>query len=85
MARQGRRREFFEALVRIGLGDRRAALSLLEQAWERRDPNLLSLPLEVRFAPLKGDPRFEAIEEKIEAPRWRMYVGFPMLALPSIP
>ena len=69
MVAQGRRREVFEAMVRTALGDRRTALTLLEQAWERRDPNLLNLELEFQLAPLNGEPRFEAIKAKLRALR----------------
>lgn len=65
MIRRDRRREVFEALVRTGLGDRRTALTLLEQAWEHKDPNLLFLHLESRFAPLAGEPRFQRIQEQL--------------------
>ena len=69
MVTRGRRREVFEAIVRTALGDRRTALTRLEQAWERHDPNLLNLELELHLAPLAGEPRFEAIKAKLRALR----------------
>jgi len=64
---QGRRREVWEALVRLGLGERDAALSLLEQAWTRRDVVLLTLPLDVRFQPLANDARFQNLMARLAA------------------
>ncbi|MCW5965087.1 MAG: protein kinase [Bryobacterales bacterium] len=69
MSSQGRRREVFEALVRCSLGDRRTALSLLEQAWQLKDANLLNLELDPRFASLAGEPRFEAILAQLRTRR----------------
>lgn len=69
MSDQGRRREFFEALIRCSLGDRRTALSLLEQAWQRKDANLLNLELDPRFATLAGEPRFESILARLRSRR----------------
>ena len=66
---RGRRREVWEAQVRLALGDREAALSLLEQAWTRRDAVLLMLPLETRFQPLANEPRFQALLTRLAALR----------------
>jgi tetratricopeptide (TPR) repeat protein len=67
MRERDRRREVFEALVRTGLGDQRNALTLLELAWENKDPNLLFLHQESRFAPLAHEARFQAIEEQLRS------------------
>jgi tetratricopeptide (TPR) repeat protein len=67
--RRGRRREVFAALVHTGLGANDAALTLLEQAWTMRDPNLLHLHLEPRFRVLGKEPRFQALLAKLVALR----------------
>jgi len=69
MTARNRRREVFEALVRMGLGDRRTTLTLLEQAWERKDPNLLFLHQEARFRPLQNEARFQAVLQNLFALR----------------
>ena len=66
---QGRRREVWEAQVRLALGDRQAALTLLEQAWTRRDGVLLLLPLDARFQPLANEPRYQALMTRLAAIR----------------
>ncbi|MGE5209488.1 MAG: adenylate/guanylate cyclase domain-containing protein [Alphaproteobacteria bacterium] len=54
------------AIVYLGLGDREQALTALEQSYEERNGNWLSFIRGDRFLdPLRGDPRFEALAEKI--------------------
>jgi tetratricopeptide (TPR) repeat protein len=49
------------ALAHVGLGDADGAFSLLSEACDSRDPSLVHLALEPRFAPLRPDPRYHAI------------------------
>jgi len=53
------------ALAHVGLDDRDAAIALLDQACEERDPALINLGLDPRFDPLRRDERFAAILEKL--------------------
>jgi len=54
------------ALVHIGLGEKDAAIDLLEQAYEQRDGyNIGFIKVDPWLDSLKGDPRFEALVKKI--------------------
>lgn len=54
------------ALVSLGLGDRDQALSWLEEAFQERSSNRLEyIRVDPFLKPLHGDPRFEALAEKI--------------------
>jgi TolB-like protein/Tfp pilus assembly protein PilF len=54
------------ALVTLGLGDRSEALDWLEQSYRERDGNYIGyIRIDPLLAPLHGDPRFEALAEKI--------------------
>jgi TolB-like protein/Flp pilus assembly protein TadD len=54
------------ALVYLGLGDRNQALNWLEQGYRERDGfNIGPIRIDPLLAPLHGDPRFEALAEKI--------------------
>jgi tetratricopeptide (TPR) repeat protein len=57
---------YYLAIVHLGLGDREAALSALEKSFEELNGNTLEY---IRTDPfldlLRGDPRFEALAEKI--------------------
>lgn len=50
-----------EALVRLALGDRDAALDLLERARDDRSGWLAYLAVDPRLDPLRGEKRFEAL------------------------
>ena len=58
---------YLPALVHLGLGDHDAALDELERALEARSPTLLWLLHRPLFDPLRAEPRFEALLEKIAA------------------
>ena len=65
-----RKQRYFEAygltIVYLGLGDREEALKWLEQGYRDRDGfNLAPIRVDQFLAPLHGDPRFEALAEKI--------------------
>jgi TolB-like protein/Flp pilus assembly protein TadD len=54
------------ALVYLGLGDRNEAINWLEQGYQERDGfNIGPIRVDPLLAPLRGDPRFEALAEKI--------------------
>jgi tetratricopeptide (TPR) repeat protein len=54
------------ALVYLGLGDRNEALHWLEEGYRERDGfNIGPIRVDPLLTPLHGDPRFEALAEKI--------------------
>ena len=53
------------ALVHAQLGERDAALSLLEEAYDRRDSTIVSLKVDPRLDPVRGDPRFERLQARM--------------------
>jgi TolB-like protein/Flp pilus assembly protein TadD len=58
------------ALVDIGLGDKDEAIKLMEETYEERDGyNINSIKVEPMLDPLRGDPRFEALVQKVFAPK----------------
>jgi len=52
---------YYRAMLRTELGERDAALSLLEQAKRDGDWQLLWLPHDRAFDPLRAEPRFAAL------------------------
>ena len=58
------------ALIYVGLGDRNEALNWLEQGYREHDGfNIGPIRIDPLLAPLHGDPRFEALAEKIAPAR----------------
>ena len=54
------------ALVYLGMGDHNEALNWLEQGYQERDGfNIGPIRVDPLLTPLRGDPRFEALAEKI--------------------
>jgi hypothetical protein len=54
------------ALVYLGLGDRNEALHWLEESYRERDGfNIGPIRIDPLLTPLHGDPRFEALAERI--------------------
>jgi TolB-like protein/Tfp pilus assembly protein PilF len=54
------------ALIHIGLGHKNEAIQLLEETYEERDGyNIVFIKVEVLLDPLRGDPRFEALVQKV--------------------
>lgn len=54
------------AIVYLGLGDREQALAALEKSYDDRNGNSLEyIRTDPMLDPLRGDPRFEALAEKI--------------------
>ena len=69
LVEQGRRRETCEALVRTGLGEKDMALGLIEEAWQRRDANVLTLDQDWRFRLLVSEARFQELAKRLQAIR----------------
>jgi Tfp pilus assembly protein PilF len=57
------------ALVHVGLGETDAAFEALEQAFSDRDSQLLNLGLDPTWEPLRGDPRYADLIDRIGLPR----------------
>jgi TolB-like protein/Tfp pilus assembly protein PilF len=57
--------DYSVGLVYLGLGDKRQALDWLEKSFAKRQPDLNTLRFDPLLKPLHGDPRFEALAEKI--------------------
>jgi serine/threonine-protein kinase len=56
---------YWFALVYAGLGERDKALRYLERAYEERSTVLAYLLIDPRLAPLRGEPRFLALAERL--------------------
>ena len=55
----------YRALVHLGLGERESALALLEEAFRNRSPAMTFVGVEPLLDPLRGDPRFDALRERV--------------------
>jgi len=56
------------AQVTLGLGDQEQAISWLQKAAEERDTVLLYTTVWFAFDPLRADPRFQALLQKMNFP-----------------
>jgi len=56
------------ALVYLGLGDKEEALRWLEQSYQDRFPEITRIKVEPLLDPLRGDPRFQALADKVIPP-----------------
>jgi tetratricopeptide (TPR) repeat protein len=65
---QGRLVAFAASYLRLQLGEREQALDRLEQSVEQRVPALVFLAVDRSFKALHGDPRFEAVRERVGLP-----------------
>ncbi len=62
-------RPICEVLVHLGRGDTTMALDGLDRAWDERDPWLAFLKIDPAFDPLRAEPRFVDLADRIEARR----------------
>jgi tetratricopeptide (TPR) repeat protein len=53
------------ALVYLARDDRTRALDLIEQAFRRREPHFVLVPSDPRFAPLRAEPRYQALLKRV--------------------
>ena len=60
---------YYFALVYVGLGQREKAIDLLEKAYADRSNGLVFLKAEPALDDLRSDPRFVALEQKLNFPR----------------
>ncbi|MGH7726398.1 MAG: protein kinase domain-containing protein [Candidatus Eiseniibacteriota bacterium] len=56
------------AIVYLGLGDRDRAFDWLERSFRNRDEDLVALAQDPLLAPLRGDPRFRSLIQRIDLP-----------------
>lgn len=58
------------ALIHVALNNKEEAVRLLEQSYAEKDgPNIVFIKVEHLLDPLRGDPRFEALVQKVIAPK----------------
>ena len=61
---------YYRALLFISLGQKDAAISALEQGYAEADgDNIGTIKVDPLLDPLRGDPRFEALVEKVTRPK----------------
>ena len=56
------------ALIHVAADDHERALALLELSLTRRDMNLLYVPMDPRYDPIRSHPRFTATFGKVGIP-----------------
>jgi len=56
------------AIVHLGLGNFDKAIGWLERAYEARDSHVIYINREIKFDPLRGNPRFQALLEELDFP-----------------
>jgi TolB-like protein/DNA-binding winged helix-turn-helix (wHTH) protein/Tfp pilus assembly protein PilF len=59
---------FHIAIGYVGLDDHERAFEALDQAWLDRDPGLPTITVDPRFDPLRDDPRYLALLERMNIP-----------------
>jgi tetratricopeptide (TPR) repeat protein len=61
---------YYRALLYLSLGQKDAAVSALEQDYAERDgDDIGTIKVDPLLDPLRGDPRFEALVQKVVAPK----------------
>ncbi len=61
---------YFVALVYTGLNEHERALAALYQAYKDRQPGMIFMRIDPRFAPLRSDPRFADLLQHVEQASW---------------
>lgn len=56
------------AIICAALGETQTAVDLLEQAYEKRDVTMVWLKVRHHFDPLRGDPRFQQLLQRMNFP-----------------
>jgi hypothetical protein len=56
---------YFLATVYVGLGEKDQAFALLEKGYAERDPYLTYLKVEPALDPLRSDPRFQQLLQRV--------------------
>ena len=59
---------YYLALVYIALGDRETALTHLERSFSEQESTLVNVNVDPRFEPIRDDPRFVALVERLHFP-----------------
>jgi DNA-binding winged helix-turn-helix (wHTH) protein/TolB-like protein/Tfp pilus assembly protein PilF len=70
--RRGRHRyvsPYFRAAIYAGMGDQERAVTWLEKAYEERAYWLISIKVNPWFDPLRSDPRFQSVQQRIGFPQ----------------
>jgi TolB-like protein/Flp pilus assembly protein TadD len=66
LAQRGEVPAFFVAVIYVRLGDKNEAIAWLQRSYQNKDFNLLNtINVNPLLDPLRGDPRFEALAEKV--------------------
>ena len=66
LAQRGEVRAFFVAVIYVRLGDKNEAIAWLQRSYQNKEFNLLNtINVDPLLDPLRGDPRFEALAEKV--------------------
>lgn len=55
-------------MIWLGLGQVDGALAALERAWQERDHQMALLQVDPRLHPLRGDPGFRPLPERMRFP-----------------
>jgi len=70
LAQRGEVPAFRVAAVCVRLGDKNEAIEWLERSYQNKENSLITtINVEPRLDPLRGDPRFEALVQKVFAPK----------------
>jgi serine/threonine-protein kinase len=64
-AAQGHVSSMWRALVQLGLGDHDAVFPWLDRAFEERDGSLILVTSAIEFDPVRSDPRFAALLQRM--------------------
>jgi hypothetical protein len=56
---------FFIAIIYVGLQEKDQAFEWLEKAYQERNPNLVNLKVQPIFDPIRSDPRFANLVQRV--------------------